>query len=185
MKKTIQRWEIAGAVFIIGFGSVMHFFFEWSGYWGPMSFFSPVNESTWEHFKMAFWPSVIWALIELPFIRKYTRNFAIAKAAGILAMPLIISALFYGYLAVIGEDILIADILLFIVAVIVGQWLSMYLLTRPAIEIPWLRGLALGVLAVMLVAFSLFTYFPPQNFIFEHIDSGQYGILLDYGQHDH
>jgi hypothetical protein len=185
MKKSILRWEIIGIVFIVTFGALLHFMFEWSGYWRPMALIAGVNESTWEHFKIAFWPSFIWALIEFPFIRKQTKNFGIAKAAGFLAMPLVISVLFYGYTIITGQHFLIADIIIFIIAVIIGQWVSMRILDRPSIEISWLRWLALALLAIMVVAYSTLSYYPPKNFLFVHPGGEEYGILSDYDHDDH
>ena len=75
----VQRWEIVGILFIIGFGTTLHFWFEWTDYWRPIAIIAAVNESTWEHFKMAFWPSLIFAVIEYPFIKDATNNFFIAK----------------------------------------------------------------------------------------------------------
>jgi hypothetical protein len=185
MKQRIQRWESLGMVFIVAFGASLHFLFEWSGYWRPMALIAAVNESTWEHFKIAFWPSIIWALIEFPFIRKQTRNFGIAKAAGLLSMPLVIAVLFYGYTAFTGQHFLIADIIIFIIAVIIGQSVSMRLMARAAIEMPWLRWLAFGVMAIMIAAYSTLSYYPAKNFIFAHPGSGEYGILADYDHDDH
>ena len=185
MKKSIQRWEIAGILFIVAFGASLHFLFEWSGYWRPMAIIAAVNESTWEHFKIAFWPSIIWALIEFPFIRQKTKNFAIAKAAGLLTMPLVTAVLFYGYTAFTGQHFLIADIIIFIIAVIVGQWVSMRLLASPPIEVPWMRWLAYSALAIMIAAFATLSYYPAKNFLFAHPESGEYGILSDYHHDDH
>ncbi|HEY69682.1 MAG TPA: hypothetical protein G4O08_03760, partial [Anaerolineae bacterium] len=161
MKRTLQRWELAGIAFIVLFGSSLHFLFELSGYWRPMALIAAVNESVWEHFKMVFWPGLIWALIEYPFIRKLARNFGIAKAVSLAAMPITIALLFYGYTAITGEHYVIVDGLIFIVAILLWQWISLRLLTRPAIEVPWLRGSALGVLAILIVAFSTLSYYPP------------------------
>ncbi len=185
MKKSIHRWETAGIVFIILLGASLHFLFEWSGYWRPMAIIAAVNESTWEHFKIAFWPSIIWAAIEVPFLRAQTNNFAIAKAAGLTAMPLVIAVLFYGYTFFTGQHFLIADVIIFIFAIITGQLLSMRLMIRPAVEAAWLRRLALGMLAIMVVAYSTLSYYPPKNFLFAHPGSDEYGILSDYHHDDH
>ena len=61
----------------------------------------------------------------------------------------------------------------------------MRLMARPPIEVTWLRWLALGALAIMIVAFSTLTYYPPKNFLFAHPESGEYGILSDYHHDDH
>ena len=185
MKRALQRWELAGIVFIVVFGSSLHFLFELSGYLRPVAIIAAVNESVWEHFKMVFWPGLIWALIEYPFIRNQTRNFGIAKAASLAAMPITIAALFYGYTAVTGQHYLIADGIIFIAAIVVGQWISLRVLMRPPIEVTWLRWSALGVLAILIVAFSTLSYYPPKNVLFVDSVTGEYGILDHYGHDDH
>jgi hypothetical protein len=37
----------------------------------------------------------------------------------------------------------------------------------------------------MVAAFSLLSYSPPRNFLFEHPETGEYGILESYEGHDH
>ena len=185
MKKSIQRWEWAGVIFIILFGASLHFAFEWSGYARPVAIIAAVNESTWEHFKIAFWPAFIWALIEYPILKHQTRNFIVAKAAGLLTMPLVIAVLFYSYTIITGEHFLIADIIIFILAVIAGQWVSMRLLIGAAIEIVWLKRLALSLILIMVLANATLSYYPPKNFLFAHPDSGEYGILAEYHHDDH
>jgi hypothetical protein len=182
---SIKRWEWIGVLFIVGFGASLHFAFEWSGYWRPAAIIAAVNESTWEHFKIAFWPSFIWALILYPIIRKQTHNFIIAKAAGLLTIPLVIAIFFYGYTTITGQHYLLADVIIFIGAVIAGQWVSMQLLVKPAIQARWLRGLALGAVLVMVLAYATLSYYPPKNFLLAHPESGEYGILAEYHHDDH
>jgi hypothetical protein len=185
MEKSIERWEWIGVIFIILLGASLHFAFEWSGYSRPLAIIAAVNESTWEHFKIAFWPSFIWALISYPVLRKQTQNFIIAKAAGFLTLPLVIAVFFYGYTAITGQHFLIADIIIFIAAVIAGQWVSMRLMLRSALEIVWPRRFAFGAIVIMLIAYSTLSYFPPKNFLFAHPESGEYGILEDYHHDEH
>jgi hypothetical protein len=183
--KKVQRWEIIGTLLIIGFGTTLHFWFEWTDYWRPMALIAAVNESTWEHFKMAFWPGLFFAIIEYPFLRKIVHNFALAKFAGLLTMPIITMILFYGYTTLTGTHMLWADVIVFILSVIGGQAVSLLILTRTQKELPGARALALAGLAVMVIAFSLLSYFPRENFLFAHPGNGEYGILSDYDDHDH
>ena len=60
----IFSWEIAGSVIISLSGSLLHFAFDVLGTWPPVALFAAVNESVWEHLKLAFWPSLTYALIE-------------------------------------------------------------------------------------------------------------------------
>ena len=183
MKKNIKCWEIIGIIFIVAFGASLHFVFEWTNYWRPAALIAAVNESTWEHFKIAFWPSMIWAIIEYLFIWKEANNFEIAKATGFLIMPLVTAVLFYGYNAITGQHFLILDIIIFIISAITGQIISMRLMLRDKIKVRWLRKLAIGMLILMTIAFASLSYYPMENFIFAHPENGEFGILSDY-DHD-
>lgn len=180
----VQRWEIIGIFFIVGFGTTLHFWFEWTGYWRPMALIAAVNESTWEHFKMAFWPSLVFALIEYPFIKDETNNFFVAKLAGLLSMPVITTILFYGYTSLTGTHLLWADVIIFILSVIGGQWISLNILTKTEKMQPRTQNIAIVGLVIMVLAFSLLSYFPLKNPLFAHPENGEYGILSEY-DHDH
>ncbi len=181
----VTRWEITGIVLIIGFGTTLHFWFEWTDYWRPMALIAAVNESTWEHFKMAFWPALIFALIEYPFLKNETNNFLVAKFAGLFSMPVITMILFYGYTSLTGTHLLWADVIVFILSVIGGQWVSLKILSKTEPMNTLVKNAALAGLILMVLAFSLFSYYPLQNFIFAHPETGEYGILSDYDDHDH
>jgi len=128
-KRRILFFELAGIIFIIVFGSILHFTFEWSGSQAVVGVFSAVNESVWEHLKLGFWPAVVFALIEFKYLKKATNNFLFAKTIGIYLIPVVIMVIFYSYSAIVGESILVIDILSFVIAVIVGQLVSYRLLT--------------------------------------------------------
>jgi hypothetical protein len=185
LNSKIKRWEALGIIFIVIFGASLHFLFEWTGYWRPAALIAGVNESTWEHFKIAFWPSFLWAAIEFFGMRLKAPNFFIAKAAGFLLMPVVTGVLFYGYTAVTGEHFLIADIIIFIISVTAGQLMSARLMIRKSIQKPWLRPASIIVLFLITAAFSTLSYYPLDNFIFQHPESYEIGILSDYDHDDH
>lgn len=185
MNTKVKQFELIGIILIIGFGTTLHFWFEWTNYWRPMALIAAVNESTWEHFKMAFWPGLIYALIEYPFLKNEANNFLVAKALGLLAMPIITMILFYGYTAFTDHN-LIADVFVFFLSVISGQLVSLKILTTPQFSNPAFKPLAAFTLLAMTLAFSLLSYFPLENFLFEHpSETGEYGILDHYDEHGH
>jgi hypothetical protein len=176
-RKEIFRWEAAGAVFIVLAGSALHFVFEWTGGFRPVAWLAAVNESTWEHFKIGFWPALLFALIELLAWRgNRPVNFWAGKAACLWAMPLLIGTIFYGYKAVLGRHFLWADILLFVLAAAAGQYLSFRIIAgRPLAAAR--RRLAAAGLLLLILAFALSTYFPLRMFLFVDPRNGGYGIL--------
>ena len=185
MKNQILLWEIGGFFFIGLIGAALHFTFELSNFSNMVvAFFSAVNESTWEHLKMVFWPGVIFSLIEYSYIRDQVNNFLVAKAVSLFVMPLIIVIGWYGYTPFTQRSIFQLDLLLFYVAVLLGQIISYKILTRDALSKRAVTLSAAG-LFVMLIAFSTFTFYPPEIFLFENfdlLDTGQYGILDNYDQ---
>jgi hypothetical protein len=176
MKRSVLRWELVGIGVIFIAGSLFHFLFEWAGGLSPVGVIAAVNESVWEHFKIAFWPALIYAIIEYPFLKRYTNNFFIAKAIGIYIMPAVIAAIFYAYTAIFGEEILAVDITIFFVAVALGQLASYKILTLK--QWPrWLGWLGVAMVILLAAAFGVFTFYPPELGIFKDAVSGGYGII--------
>ncbi len=176
MKRSVLRWELIGIAVIALAGSLLHFVFEWSGGWEPVGAIAAVNESVWEHFKIAFWPALLYAIFEYPFLRRSANNFMVAKAIGIYVMPMAIALIFYSYTAIVGEEILIVDILIFFVAVALGQLASYKILTMRRLP-SWTGGVGLVLVVLLGVAFVVFTFYPPHLPIFKDAVSGGYGII--------
>ena len=55
---------IIGIIFISIIGTLLHFMYEFSGHNKIVSLFAAVNESTWEHIKIALTPTFIWTLYD-------------------------------------------------------------------------------------------------------------------------
>ena len=179
-KTIIFRCEMWGILFIILFGALLHFAFELSGGWRPLGVISAVNESVWEHLKLAFWPAIIWTIIEFFFVRRPAKdtnqNFILAKAIGAYIMPLVIVVVFYSYTAFTGESILVIDLLSFVIAVVIGQVTSYKLWSSLELSkvFDWL-GLVMILVAVLL--FTVFTFYTPGVAIFKDPVTGGYGII--------
>jgi hypothetical protein len=156
-------------------GSALHFVYQWTGYVRSVAWFAAVNESTWEHFKLCFWPGVLFALFEYCMIRGRVNNFWISKSIGLIIMPVVIALCFYGYKGVLGHHYLVIDIPIFVLAVIIGQLISYAILIKEKFG-TMLQQCALLIFLIMTVAFGLFSYFPPRNFLFEDPRTHEYGI---------
>jgi hypothetical protein len=177
--RRLFRWEMWGILFITLMGGLLHFTFELSGDWLPLGVVSAVNESVWEHLKLAFWPAFFWTIIEYIFLRPtigISPNFWLARAIGTLIMPVIIVVNFYSYTAFTGESLLAVDLSSFVIAIAVGQSAGYQILHR----LDWPRpinwiGIVLFVIGILL--FAVFTFYPPQAGIFRDPVSGRFGVF--------
>ena len=98
-----------------------------------------------------------------------------AKSVGILAMPLCVVLLFYGCKALLGHHVLWLDILIFFVAVSVGQVIS-YLLLATGHRHAGLGLVGLSGLVLLGLCFAAFSFKPLQLRIFRDSVTGEYGI---------
>ena len=173
-KRLILWFELAGIVFITILGSMLHFTFELSGNQPLVGVFSAVNESVWEHLKIAFWPALLYLILEFRYLFKKSNNFFFAKTLGICSILLVIPIIFYSYTAFLEENLII-DIGSFIFAIIVGQLISHKLLTHKKLAKIFELVSIVGLL-VLVFAFIVFTFYPPKVQLFQDPITGEYGI---------
>lgn len=178
MPKKLLLWEIIGIAVIILAGSALHFVFELTGRFTPVALFAAVNESTWEHLKLAFWPALIFVLIEYRYVKTLAPNFWPGKTVALWLTPILIVVFFYAYQWITGTDSLVADITIFAVAIIIGQLVGLKLITR-AVARPCTQMVAWAGLGIITAAFCLATFFPPKVFLFHDPISKGYGIVAE------
>lgn len=174
VRNSILKLELIGVLFIVLVGSALHFTFELSSGNTLVGVFSAVNESVWEHLKLSFWPALLYAVIEYRCLKRKTGCFFPAKTVGIYLMPLIIVSSFYLYRA-FSEENLAFDILIFILAVAIGQLASYKLMIWKGTS---KIHTAISIVTLILLAslFIIFTFYPPQSPISQDPISGGYGI---------
>ena len=60
-------------------GTLLHFVYEWSNHNKIVSLFAAVNESTWEHIKIALTPMFLWGLYD-GYVYGFSPNYFLAKS---------------------------------------------------------------------------------------------------------
>lgn len=103
MKNNISLWQFIGFDIAALGGTLLHFMYDWTNKSVLIAPFSGVNESTWEHMKLLFFPLFIFALVQSLFFKEY-ENFWCVKFIGITIGLLLIPILFYTYNGVFGKS---------------------------------------------------------------------------------
>ena len=173
MKGSIGLWQLMGfAVTSLG-GTLLHFLYDWLGKAVWIAPFSGVNESTWEHMKLLFWPMFLYAVVQA-FFFSARENFWCIKAKGILLGLLLIPIIFYTYNGVIGRSPDWINIAIFFISAAIAYLFETWQFAKkPSSCHP---KLALGTLCAIAVLFVIFTFITPSIGIFKDPLTGTYGI---------
>lgn len=163
--KHLRQYTIWGIIFVLIAGTLAHFLYDWTGNNRIVGLFTPINESIWEHMKLLFFPMLIYSLIMiLKFRRKYS-CITSALCFGILTGALLIPLFYYVYTYILGNNVFMMDISIYILSIVIAFWLSYKLTLSHRLES---YTSILGMLvSVLLVCFFVFTYRPPEAVIFQ------------------
>ena len=175
-KKKIIRFQIFSVIFTWILGTILHFLYEWSGDNKIIASFSAVNESTWEHLKLVFFPMLITTIVGFLVIGKDNKKFWCAKTIGIILAMSFIIVFFYTYTGIIGTNFAILDIGSFFVAVILGEYVAYKIMTNDEYKLKCNKRIAVIGLICILLCFIIFTYLPLHIGLFKDPISNGYGI---------
>ena len=175
-QEKLLKMQVIITVILIILGTILHFTYNLSGGNNFIGTFSAVNESVWEHLKLAFFPMLILGIIEYFFVKNISNNYIEAKTIGIfLAISFIVIA-FFTYTGILGVDILILDILIFITSIILGETISHKLMKRENESNNKTKVLAGIILIFLLFSFIICTFNPPKVNLFRDPITKTYGI---------
>lgn len=175
MKRSIGLWQLIGfSVTSLG-GTLLHFLYEWLGNAAWIAPFSGVNESTWEHMKLLFWPMLLFAVVQSFFFRE-RKDFWWVKLCGTLLGIVLIPVLFYTYNGVVGKSPDWINIAIFFVSAAVAYLYETRLFRTVHLSSPTAKWAFVALLLIALF-FVLFTFRAPKIGIFKDPLTGIYGIF--------
>ena len=174
MKKDLLLWQYAGFVFTSAAGTLLHFLYDWTGGSLLSAPFSAVNESTWEHMKLMYFPMLIFALIQSRFFRE-RKDFWCVKLAGIVTGLTLIPVLFYTLGGVFGATPDWVNIAIFFISAAIAFIVEARLFERDSTPCR-ASYLALAAIILIGVLFVVFTFATPQIPLFLDPISGSYGV---------
>ena len=174
MKQRSILWQAAGFALVTFVGTILHFLYDWTGGSVLVSPFSGVNESTWEHMKLLFWPLFFFALVQRLFF-KDQENYWCVKLAEILLGLVLIPVLFYTYNGVFGKSPDWINIAIFYISALLVFLFEWWVFKKDWLPCNHPR-LAFAAICLIGVLFVVFTFAPPQIPLFQDPLSGTYGI---------
>ncbi len=159
IEKRLVFWALA--VFVSGF--LFHFAFDFFGRTPAIAPLFPMNESTWEHMKLIFWPTLFAGMAEFFLFRAKGESLA-PFLVGLLTATYLIPVLFYTYTGILGYHFFLGDIGVFIAALLAGFKLW-YTLEKVGYEKN--QPLLIGLTVLTAAMFVVFSYYTPRLAIFQ------------------
>jgi hypothetical protein len=169
----LDYWMIIPLFFI---GSTMHFVYEWSKHNKRIAILAAVNESYWEHIKIAFWPAFILYLTEFALGGWKIASFIPAKTVSLYVVIVFMVSSVFSYKFFTKKNILALDISLFGLTLVVAQIVGINLLRDLA---PSLITIYVSVffLLTVVISFTRFTINPPEEpDLFRDPITNKYGL---------
>ena len=171
--KKILLWQCAGFAAISLGGILLHFLYDLTNKSILTAPFSAVNESTWEHMKLMFFPLFVFALIQSRFFKEYS-SFWCVKLFGILTGSVMIPVLFYTCGGAFGKYPDWLNIAFFFLSAAAVFFMEAQFFKKGIScgKRPCLAFLAICLIGVMFV---IFTFVTPNIPLFQDPLSGTYG----------
>ena len=175
MKKDLFIWQFAGFSLSSLVGSLLHFVYNWTNKSVFTAPFSAINESTWEHMKLIFFPMLIFALVQSRFFKEY-ENFWCIKLMGIITGLILIPVLFYTLNGIFGKTPDWINILIFFVATGVSFLIESILFKKASFNCKKPK-LAFLIICFIGILFIVFTFATPEIPIFQDPVTRSYGLI--------
>jgi hypothetical protein len=143
-------------------GSMLHFLFDWTKHNRFVAIFAAVNESYWEHIKIAVWPVMLLQVVLFFAGGNQYLSFIPAATISLYSIPIAMVGVIYLYKMFSKRNILWLDISLFFVVIAVAQSLFVLLLEQLN---PTMGTVVLAILFLvgLTAGFLRFTFRPPQE----------------------
>ena len=173
MKRSIGPWQLFGFAVTSLVGTLLHFLYDWTGS-RFAALFSGVNESTWEHMKLIFFPMLVFAIIESRFVGRNIGGFWCVKLKGTLLGLILIPVIFYTANGVFGKTPDRFNISIFFISAAVAYLYEAFLLKKNPVCRH--KKTAIAIFCIIAIAFWVFTFYPPQIPLFMDPVTLLYGI---------
>ena len=157
-------------------GSVLHFLFDWTKHNRFVMLFAAVNESYWEHIKIAVWPVLFLQTILFVAGGYQISAFIPAATIALYSLPISMVGLVFAYKMIAKRNVLWLDIALFFGVIAIAQTIFILLLEQLDASAGTI-SVSLVFLAGLVAAFLRFTLRPPaEPYVFIDPINKNYGL---------
>ena len=157
-------------------GTLLHFLYDFTNGSFLSALFSGVNESTWEHMKLFFFPAFFFAIFQSFFFKDYN-NFWFIKLLGTVLGLALIPIIFYTYNGAIAKSPDWLNIAIFFISAGACFLFEGLLFKRNRAELTVFKTPSIIIFCLLSFAFILFTFKTPKLGIFLDPIYQTYGII--------
>ena len=163
-----------GFIIISAVGTIAHFLYDWTNHNKIIGLFAAVNESTWEHIKIALTPTFLWCIFD-GFFYGENPSYFFAKLLSLIFIVAFIPLVFYSYRKFAKKSILLIDITIFYLSILFSQ-LIFYVIIN-LISVPYVVSFFSCIgLFIFFGCYMTLTLEPIRNFIFRDPITNRYGF---------
>lgn len=159
----IKPYTLIRFVVVCTLGVLSHFIYDWSGQNKFVGIFTSMNESTWEHLKLLFFPMLYVTIAELIIFRKKAPELLPSRVMGILAGMIFIVVVFYTFWGISGRLIDFVNISIYFFGVATAFATEKYYRQRqkgPDLSV------SIAILATITALFAIFSFNAPDIGLF-------------------
>ena len=161
---------------IAALGSLLHFAYDWSRHNRVVAIFAAVNESYWEHIKIALWPAFLWFAIQFALGGWRLPGFVPAATIALYMIPAGMIAIVFAYKRLVRRNILALDIAAFALTVAIALT-AFGLLATELRASGWTIAISILFLLALVAAAARYTHTPPaEPDMFIDPTNSRYGI---------
>ena len=153
----------------------LHFLFEMTKGSVLVAPFCAVNESTFEHMKLLYFPLLIFSLIQYKYMGSFKDCFLWVKLIGILCGIFLIPVLYYTYTGALGISADWFNIAIFFISSAAAFFVEYLLFKNPPSFCPGCVTVII-IFCVLTAVFVLFTFMPPRIPLFKDPLTNGFGI---------
>ena len=141
-------------------GTLGHFLYEWSGDNRIVGYFFSVNESTWEHLKLLFFPTVIYSVFEYLSLKEKPENYVPAVVISLICGMTAIVVLYYTYRGILGYNVDFINIAIYYIGLILSLNKKEKIIREKSFSLNLMFWIFLIIGLIIALAFIFWTYNP-------------------------